>query len=64
MKKDYGPVPGTREEAIRVAMSIKDEDIDLSDMPESGGVTDWRHGDGRVTCPKSRESRRSVAGQP
>ena len=44
MKKDYGSIPETREEAIRVAMSVGDEDIDLSEMPESGGVTEWRRG--------------------
>jgi hypothetical protein len=47
-------MPKTREEAIRVAMSIKDEDIDLSEMPESGGVTEWRRGDKRVTCPRKK----------
>jgi hypothetical protein len=54
MKKDYGSVPKTREEAIKVAMSINDEDIDLSEMPETGGVTKWRRGDDRVTSSKKK----------
>ena len=48
-----------REEAIRIAMSIKEDDIDLSDMPETGGVTNWRSGEDRVTfrnhSPKIRQ---------
>jgi hypothetical protein len=61
MKKGYGSTPETREVAVRIAMSIKDEDIDLSDMPETGGVTEWRHGKNRVTYSKNRENHRSMA---
>jgi hypothetical protein len=52
MKKDYGSMPKTREEAMRVAMSVRDEDIDLSEMPEAGGVTKWRRGNERMTRPQ------------
>ncbi|GHV48381.1 hypothetical protein FACS1894204_12650 [Synergistales bacterium] len=49
-----------RDEAIKIAMSIKEEDIDLSDMPEMGGVTNWRNGEDRVTfrnhSPKIRQN--------
>jgi hypothetical protein len=35
-------------------MSIRDEDIDLSEMPESGGVTEWRRGSDRYASPKKK----------
>jgi hypothetical protein len=60
MKKDYGSMPKTREEAIKIALSIKEEDIDLSEMPESGGVTKWRRGNDRHILKKEQWKRRQV----
>jgi hypothetical protein len=60
MRKDYGPMPKTREEAILIAMSIRDEDIDLPEMPESGGVTEWRRGNERTTAKDQFIDRASV----
>ena len=49
MKKDYGPMPACNEEAARIAASIRDEDIDLSDIPEFGGTSplSWKRGNER-----------------
>ncbi|MDR3280766.1 MAG: hypothetical protein LBT23_09645 [Synergistaceae bacterium] len=60
MKKDYGPIPETREEAVQIAISIKEEDIDLSEMPETGGITKWRRGNNRVTYSKKRAMESAV----
>jgi hypothetical protein len=43
-----------------IAMSIKDDDIDLSEIPESGGVTEWRRGDKRITCPKKKRMESAI----
>ena len=37
--------PGSREERMRILMSIRDEDIDLSDMPETDFSQAERVGD-------------------
>ncbi|MDR1917275.1 MAG: hypothetical protein LBQ58_11970 [Synergistaceae bacterium] len=52
MKKDYGQIPATREEAIQIAMSINEEDIDTSDMPDRGGATDWYSRKDRLVAEK------------
>ncbi|MDR1742081.1 MAG: hypothetical protein LBR38_09630 [Synergistaceae bacterium] len=42
MKRDYGPMPATREEAMKVLLSLREEDIDLTDMPDRGDSPTWR----------------------
>ena len=46
MNVEYpGDYPKTREEALRAVLSIRDEDIDLSDMPETDFSQAERVGD-------------------
>jgi hypothetical protein len=49
-----------RDEAIRIAMSVKDEDIDLSDMPELGGVDPscWKRPGQSVASAKQAERKK------
>jgi predicted DNA binding CopG/RHH family protein len=46
MKKTTRTMKPTKEEAKQLAAldAIRDEDIDLSDIPEQGGRTEWVHG--------------------
>jgi hypothetical protein len=52
MKKDV-TLP-TKEESARLVAAIRDEDIDLTDMPDRGGATDWKRGEDRVIFKKRR----------
>ena len=63
MKMEYpSDYPKTREEAVRAVMSIRDEDIDLSDMPETDfsqatrvGDRFWKMGERNLARQKARE---------
>jgi predicted DNA binding CopG/RHH family protein len=46
MKKTTGAMRPTKEQAKQLAAldAIRDEDIDLSDIPEQGARTDWVRG--------------------
>ena len=63
MKMEYpSDYPKTREEALRAVMSVRDEDIDLSDMPETDfsqatrvGDRFWKMGERNLAREKARE---------
>ncbi len=46
MKKSAQTIQPTEEQAKQLAVldAIRDEDIDMSDIPEQGGRTDWVRG--------------------
>ena len=54
--------PDSREERMKILMSIRDEDIDLSDMPETDfsqatrvGDRFWKMGERNLARQKARE---------
>jgi hypothetical protein len=42
----------TQEEAIKLAASVREEDIDTSDIPNLGGVTQWHKAEERLTAKR------------
>jgi hypothetical protein len=41
----------TKEESARIVAALRDEDIDFSDMPDRGGLADWKSGNDRKHRP-------------
>ncbi|MDR3280705.1 MAG: hypothetical protein LBT23_09335 [Synergistaceae bacterium] len=50
MKKTFKNI--TYEEAVELASSVREEDVDTSDIPNLGGVTDWKRGKNRIDSAK------------
>ena len=71
MKMEYpSDYPKTREEAVRAVLSIRDEDIDLSDMPETDfsqaarvGDRFWKMGERNLARQRAREEASRAAHQ-
>jgi hypothetical protein len=63
MARKYGILPANKDEAVKIAMSIRDEDIDLSEMPEMGDGASWRSGAERKTySPQRQAARKNIPG--